>query len=310
MRFAAVEGGGTSWVVAIVENEVDNFIEVAEFPTQDPQSTLSSIRQWLRERAPFDAIGVATFGPVDARVTSSTYGFITTTPKTGWKNTDVIGLLGLKEEFANVPFLFDTDVNAPALAEFSLHNTSNATSCAYITVGTGVGVGLVVNGKSVKGLLHPEAGHLLVQKQKDDTFEGTCPFHGSCVEGMCSTNSLAKRRGVQPGDLPSLSDDDSVWDSLSFYLGQLCANLILIASPESIVIGGGVLNRSVIFSKVRSHTQAILNGYISSDMISSNIDQYIRPSFWGNKAGIVGAAYLAHLAFTTVETNEIIAPSI
>ena len=162
MRLAAVEGGGTTWVAVIAEGTPDNIIAREVYDTELPSRTLTRIKEWLK-RQTFDAIGIATFGPVDAVPTSPTYGFITSTPKPNWKDTDVLTGLGIKE--FGKPFLFDTDVNAPAFAEFLHHkktDTPNLSSCAYITVGTGVGVGLVVNGSTVHGLMHPEAGHIMV----------------------------------------------------------------------------------------------------------------------------------------------------
>ena len=155
MRFAAVEGGGTSWAVAIMQDTCDNIVERTRFDTTTPEETLGAIKAWLKERR-FDAIGIATFGPVDANVNSEYYGYITSTPKPNWAYVNVIGLLGVRE--MNIPFLFDTDVNAPAYAEYILDNDKSIESCAYITVGTGIGVGLVCNGKTVHGLMHPEAG--------------------------------------------------------------------------------------------------------------------------------------------------------
>lgn len=160
MKFAAVEGGGTSWAVAIMEDTCDNIIERTRFSTTSPEETLGAIKTWLSERT-FDAIGVASFGPIDANVNSEYFGFITSTPKPNWAFVDVIGLLGVRE--MNVPFRFDTDVNAPAYAEYILDNDSNIASCAYITVGTGIGVGLVCNGRTVHGLMHPEAGTKIIR---------------------------------------------------------------------------------------------------------------------------------------------------
>ncbi len=169
MKYAAIEGGGTTWVVALAVDSLDeNFVDRTVFDTETPEFTLGKIREWLSKHE-FDAAGIATFGPVDPKVGSPTYGFITSTPKPHWGNTDVLGLLGFRDEFKHIPFKFDTDVNAPAFAEYNLHKTANTTSCAYITVGTGIGVGLVVNGQSVKGLLHPEAGHIQVRLHSDDT---------------------------------------------------------------------------------------------------------------------------------------------
>lgn len=281
MRFAAVEGGGTSWSVALAEDVPDNIILSANFPTTSPEETLGKIRDWLLSHGPFDSLGIASFGPIDGKIGSPTYGYITSTPKPGWKNTNVVELLGMNSCFAGIPYLFDTDVNAPALAEFLCLEDKTLSSCAYITVGTGVGVGLVINGKTVHGLVHPEAGHFLVSKLPHDEFKGSCPFHGGCVEGMISTGALSSRLGISIHELPTLSDDHVVWDYFSHYLAQLCASLILISSPEIIVIGGGVLNRLSLFDKIRSETIGLLNGYIQSPSLeSTRISNYIRPSRW------------------------------
>mmetsp|Transcript_15343 Transcript_15343/g.23101 ORF Transcript_15343/g.23101 Transcript_15343/m.23101 type:complete len:301 (-) Transcript_15343:94-996(-) len=298
MKFAAVEGGGTSWLVAIAEDEPQNIIDRQRFTTETPEITLREIRDWLSNRE-FHAIGIATFGPVDANPSSSRYGFITSTPKPGWKDTDVLGLLGVRE--FNVPFLFDTDVNAPALAEHIMCNDGNASSCAYITVGTGIGVGLVVNNQTVRGLLHPEAGHLQVARQEGDTFPGNCPYHGSCVEGMCASGALVARKGCTDASILSgLDDADPIWDACAYQLAQLCANLILIASPERIRFGGGVMNRRALYPKIRAHLNTILNGYIQSEALTpEGLEEYIRPSQWGSDAGIIGAAFLAKTAFNS-----------
>jgi fructokinase len=258
-RLVGIEGGGTTWVASIGENSHDNIVARSEFPTTNPEETLGSIRMWLNEQT-FDAVGIACFGPIEARVGVDRYGYITSTPKAGWRDADVLGLLGLRG--GEIPVRFDTDVNAPALSDFDYFKTQTPpiTSCAYITVGTGVGVGLVVNGLSVHGLMHPEAGHIRVPRFPDDTFPGSCPFHGDCIEGMCSTGALASRRGCSPSELPDLSDDDSLWDILANQLAHLCAHLILIVSVERISIGGGVLNRSSLYSKIRQNVQVILNG--------------------------------------------------
>ena len=279
MRLAAVEGGGTTWVVAISEDLPSNIVERSEFVTETPSVTLGLIKEWLTKRS-FDAIGVASFGPVDCRPSSPTFGFITSTPKPNWGNTDVLRLLGIYNEFKGIPYKFDTDVNAPAFAEFEHRRKTGETSCAYITVGTGVGVGLVVNGSGVHGMAHPEAGHLMVAKVVGDAFPGTCPFHGACIEGLISTGALSKRKNCRAEDLPNLSDDDELWDLTAYYLAQLCASLILMVCPEYIVIGGGLMNRSILFNKIQTQTVQILNGYISLDQILKNIDKLIVPSDW------------------------------
>lgn len=278
VRLAAVEGGGTTWVVAICENTPDNIIDRMTVPTNDPKETLGSLRAWLSSRQ-FDAIGlfdilvirvlqrlnalyagIGTFGPVDCDPSSPHYGYITSTPKPGWKNTDVLCLLGVRE--FNKPFKFDTDVNAPALAEYFLHRDSGVKSCAYITIGTGIGVGLVIDGKTVHGLLHPEAGHIRVGRESGDVFAGTCPFHLDCVEGMCASGALAMRKEINASELPNVPDNDPLWNTCAYYLASLCTNLVLIASPERITIGGGIMQRKSLYNKIRvgkSFTAPFLN---------------------------------------------------
>ena len=272
VRFAAIEGGGTTWVAAICENTPDNIMERCSFRTQsDPKETLGAIKVWLSSRR-FDSIGgcsvnillqklsiiyfcynraagVGTFGPVDCDPASPRYGYITSTPKKGWKNTDVLGLLGVRE--FGKPFKFDTDVNAPALAEYFLHKESGRKSCAYITIGTGIGVGLVIDGKTVHGLLHPEAGHIRVGREPGDVFPGNCPYHSDCAEGMCASGALAMRKEIDATDLPNVPDNDPLWTTCAFYLAELCANLVLIASPERICIGGGIMQRRSLYPKIR-----------------------------------------------------------
>jgi fructokinase len=294
--FACIEGGGTTWVCAIAEGKIDSFVEIVEFSTSEsPEDTLAPVKSWLLSKT-VDAVGVATFGPVDATKGSPTYGWITSTPKPGWRNTNVLQLLGLYE-LKGVPFEFDTDVNAPAAAEQSVSG-SGRSSCAYITIGTGVGVGLVVNGETVKGLLHPEAGHIMIKPRKGDDFAGSCPFHGGCIEGMCSTGALADRLQINRSDLPDLPDEHPIWDICAYYIAQLCANLVLIASPERIVLGGGVMKRSCLYEKIRKQTLVILNNYIVSPLLTEErIGEYICTPTWGDRAGLVGSAYLAKQAF-------------
>jgi fructokinase len=305
VRLAAIEGGGTTWVCGLLEDSIDQFLERHVIPTTTPDHTLGEVKAWLLSKN-VDAIGVVSFGSIDAKLGSPTYGFITSTPKPGWRDTNVLGLIGAYDEFKSIPILFDTDVNAPAIAEFNIQEEENLaksqsvpSSSAYITIGTGVGVGLVINHGSVKGLLHPEAGHVLVQARPgDEQFPGTCPFHGRCVEGMCSTGALSTRLGIDRHLLPELPDTHEIWDVCAYYIAQLCVSLVLIASPETIRIGGGVMNRTVLYEKTRKMTLELLNGYIASPLLTEeNIDHFIGPSRWGDHAGIVGAAYLAKLAY-------------
>ncbi|KAL1515207.1 hypothetical protein AB1Y20_004268 [Prymnesium parvum] len=305
-RLAAVEGGGTTWVVAIAVGQPDNIVERAEFPTTTPDETLGRCVDWLRQFE-FDSIGVASFGPVDLRPTSPTYGYITTTPKPGWQYVDVLSRF---RSLRQVPYAFDTDVNAPALAEFARMQAlarglggGAPSSCCYITVGTGIGVGLVVNGAPVHGLMHPEGGHLAVPRRAVDlSFPGSNPkdcFGGSCAENMCCSLALAKRAGLpSPAALKELDDEHEVWHAAAHYIGAMCANIVLLASPEKIVLSGGVMQRKSLFPRIRLALQAQLNGYIQMEQITSpsGIEEFLTSSHWGNNAGLVGALTLAEQA--------------
>eukprot|EP00605_Chrysophyceae_sp_TOSAG23-4_P000073 GSChrysophyteH1.ASY1.ANO1.75.1 assembled CDS len=284
---AAVEAGGTTWVCALAwGDDLGNPFNRFEVETAtNPSDTIGKVKGWLREQVKdreIAAVGVASFGPIDPRRSSPTYGFITSTPKPGWKNTDIIGGLGLKEggEFAEIPHLFDTDVNAPAFAEF-IHDK--------------LGGGLVVNGKTVSGLLHPEAGHIPVRRIDGDAYSGCCPFHASCLEGMVCSKALGERADCSPAELANLPDSHPVWNIAASYLAQLAASFVLIASCERVVFGGGVFNRECLYDLIRSHLKAILNGYIELDAVTSDdgLKHFVTKSVWGSQAGLVGALYLA-----------------
>jgi len=286
------------------EGQFDN-IERQVFPTTTPEETLTKVVDWLKEKK-FDAIGIASFGPVELNPSSPHYGYITTTPKPGWGFTPVLKAF---EQF-DVPKGFDTDVNAAAVSEHSLGNHGQGKrqiiSSVYITVGTGVGVGIVVDGRPVHGLIHPEAGHLLVSRLADDTFEGTCPFHKGCIEGLVSTGALAKRLGIHPSKLPEVEDNNPVWEVIGYYLASLCANIVLTVSPSVIVIGGGVMNRECLYPIVRKKTLELLNSYINSPLLTpERIHEYIVRSPFGNNSGIVGALELGRIALRNKKFSSI-----
>jgi fructokinase len=325
---AAVEAGGTSWVAALAyENDLSHTFSRIEVPTDiNPQVTISAIRVWLRnaiQEWQIKAVGVASFGPIDPKLGSDTYGFITSTPKPGWANTDVIGMLGLMKrennndneeeydckidgEFSHLPFLFDTDVNAPALAEFIHSQNENVTSSAYVTVGTGVGAGAVINSKPVAGMLHPEAGHILVHRMEGDDYIGACPFHKNCLEGMVCSKALAERAGLWKVDndptsgydqtkLADLTDDHPIWDTAAYYLAQLAMSFILMVSIERIIYGGGIFNRKILYKKIRVNLKEMLNGYIQNEALLTDegLENFIVESVWGSQAGLIGAVFLA-----------------
>ena len=313
MWIAGIEGGGTSWRAAICERsvicdgasaEIPSRIHAMEsFPTRSPSETLGAIAEWLHahesRHGPFAAMGIGTFGPVDCHEDSATYGFITNTPKLPWRDCDVLGFF--RRRFPSVPMLFDTDVNAPAMAEFALNNPEGTSSCMYVTVGTGVGVGLVVNGLPVHGLVHPEGGHVVFPRMIAE-YPGSCPFHGPCVEGLCNSRALAEIAGVEPHMLPMLRDDERCFAQFSHTMGQLCACAILLLSPERIVLSGGIMKRASLFPRVRAECEETLKGYVQHPkIVDEHCEGLIVPSPWGDDAGIIGSLYLGVLALARKE---------
>lgn len=289
---AAVELGGTSCRAAVAHaDDTTVLIDSIEVGTADPPTTMLVIVQFLDSHAPFVALGVASFGPLDLNRSSPTYGYITTTPKVHWRDYNLLKHF----EHYNVPIGFDTDVNAPALAELRL-GSHVGDSIAYITVGTGIGVGLVIEGRPVHGLVHPEGGHVMTMRPDDDKYQGWAVIHKKCVESMASAQACAERAGVAPTELAKLEDDNPIWDDVAFYLAQLCISICYLTSPHVIVLSGGVMNRSVLFEKVRSKFHVFNDGYIASDLVLNHLDKYIVPSKYGNDIGIIGAVELARRA--------------
>lgn len=235
--------------------------------------------------------GIASFGPIDLNPASATYGYITSTPKPEWGNTEIVGVF--ERAFPGVPVGFETDVNAPALYEVTHGGHGAISSACYITVGTGVGIGVAIGGQAVHGFMHPEGGHMFVPLADADIasgFKGACPFHGTCVEGMVSSPSIAARTGIDRRDVHTLADDNPVWDALAHYLAYACVNLTLAVSPEVIVIGGGISKREKLFALIRDKFEAAMNHYVTYPAV----DRYIRPSFHPD-IGLVSSLELARL---------------
>ncbi|GIP24289.1 ROK family protein [Paenibacillus sp. J22TS3] len=284
MRIGAIEAGGTKFVCGVGSEE--GIIEDSvSFPTRHPEETLEQAISYFQDKQ-VEAIGVGSFGPIDIDPASSTYGYVTTTPKPGWANYDFIGRL--KREFA-VPYGWDTDVNAAALAEAKWGAAKGLDSCVYYTIGTGVGVGVYAEGRLVHGLVHPEGGHVLVRRHPKDTFGGHCPFHGDCLEGMAAGPALEARWKVKGHELP---EGHPAWEMEAYYIAQAVTSTILMLSPKKVILGGGVMQQAHLFKMIRSEVQRNLNGYVSSDTILKQIDTYIVPPGLGSKAGLAGALAL------------------
>ena len=286
MKFGGIEAGGTKFVVAIGDDQ-GHISNRESFPTTTPEETTEKIIEYFT-RNPVDAIGLGCFGPIDPDKNSPTYGYITTTPKPGWANYDIVG--EIKKGLNNIPVGFDTDVNAACLGEVKFGAAQGLDSALYLTIGTGLGGGAYVEGNLVHGLLHPEMGHMMLVRREDDTYEGHCPFHKGCLEGMAAGPGLGERWGVK-GD--ELDTDHQAWDLEAYYLGQACATYILILSPKKIILGGGVMMRKQLFPLIHKYTQEFLNGYIQKNEILNDIENYIIPPGLGNDAGIVGSIALA-----------------
>ena len=282
-----IEAGGTKFVCAIGHPPHDLYA-VERFPTTNPEDTLSQAVNFFRvqPRLP-DAVGIATFGPADVRKDSDTYGFITNTPKPGWSNTDVVGFI--KREL-QVPVAFDTDVNGAAVGEYLWGTGKEIANLLYLTVGTGIGGGVLIHGCPVHGLVHPEMGHLFLSRAEGDDFEGICPFHGSCLEGMATGPAMEARWGVPAESLPA---HHIGWSFEAHYLSLAITNLIFTLSPNRIILGGGVMQQDHLFPRIRSQVQSRLNGYVRAEEILHEIDQYIVPPGLGSNAGVLGGMALA-----------------
>ena len=234
--------------------------------------------------------GIAAFGPVDPDRNSPTYGYVTTTPKPGWARTDFAGAV---QRALRVPVGFDTDVNVAALGEGRWGAAQGLDDFMYLTVGTGVGGGVVTNGKLLHGLMHPEAGHIRPQHDwQRDPYPGHCPYHGDCLDGMVSGPAIQERVGVRGNEL---GEEHPVWDLVADYLGQGCATYVVTLCPRRIIIGGGVMEHTFLYQRVRERTAHYLNGYIQVREILHDIDQFIVPPGLGNRSGVLGAFALAEL---------------
>jgi fructokinase len=284
----AIEAGGTKFICAIGEPG-GSLIDEHRIETSDPVSTLKAVTGYFKSAtARFGAIkslGVGSFGPLDLRRESPTYGFITSTPKRGWQRTDLAGWL---ERELHCPVFIDTDVNGAVLAEYRWGAARGLKNAAYVTVGTGVGVGVLCRGQPVHGLMHPEMGHIVVRRHPADMdFAGTCPFHGDCLEGLASGPAITARTGCALRDSPGTS---AIWDIEADYLGQLAAMLVLCHSPERIVIGGGVMQER-LYPRIQERMLSALNGYCGLKEIEAP-DFLCTPGL-GGRAGILGALSLS-----------------
>lgn len=287
----AVEAGGTKFLCMVGTGPGD-MREQARLSTLSPEVTLREMLDFFRNAAArhgqLDAIGIASFGPIDLHLDSPTYGYITSTPKPGWANVDIAGTI---RDALAVPVGFDTDVNAAALAEWRWGSAQGLDTFIYLTIGTGIGGGGLVNGRLMHGLVHPEMGHVRIPHDVDeDPFAGVCPFHGDCLEGLASGPAM-NARWLQPAE--QLPDDHPGWALEARYLALALVDFICTLSPERIVIGGGVMSKTSLYPLIRRQVLALLNNYVRAPQILEGIDNYIVPPWLGGHAGVLGALALA-----------------
>jgi fructokinase len=285
--YGGVEGGGTKWVCA-VGTAPDDVRATETIPTTTPAETIARAAAFFEREGPVAAIGIGSFGPVDVKPGSPTWGHITTTPKPGWANADVGGEIGRR---LGVPVAFDTDVNAAALGEHRWGAAQGLDTFCYVTVGTGIGGGAMVGGRLVHGLLHPEFGHMRIPHDRErDPFDGVCPYHGDCWEGLASGRAIEARWGRPPEEL---EDNEEVWELEARYLALGLVCVMCVLSPERIILGGGVMRCDALLPLVRREVQPLLNGYLDAAAVRDGMEEYITLPGLGGRAGVLGAIALA-----------------
>ena len=292
MLFGALEAGGTKMVMA-VGDENGRIVEQKTIPTTTPEETMPQIVEYFKEKIEekgIVALGVGAFGPVDVVKSSPTYGHILNTPKLAWKNYNLVGAL---EKELGIPVGLDTDVNGSCLGEMTYGCAKGLDTVVYITIGTGIGAGIAVDGKLLHGMLHPEAGHILIVKNSHDPGKSVCPYHDSCFEGLASGPSIEARWGKKAVELV---DKMIVWELESEYIAKGLVNMILTLSPQKIILGGGVMHQEQLFPMIRSKVTAMLNDYYTTRELN-DMDSYIVPASLQDNQGIMGAIRLAQLAF-------------
>lgn len=283
MLIGALEAGGTKMVCA-VGGENGSILEQISIPTTTPEETIPKITAYFKDKK-IDALGVAAFGPVDVKPDSPTYGQILDTPKLAWRHFDLLG--GLKREL-KLPMGLDTDVNGSCLGEMAYGCARGLDSVIYITIGTGIGVGILVGGRLLHGMLHPEGGHILLGRHPDDPEGGVCPYHKNCLEGFASGPSIEARWGERAA---LLADRPEVWEMESYYIAQALVNYIMILSPQKIILGGGVMHQEPLFPMIRSKVREMLGGYLNTRELK-DMDNYIVPASLKDNQGIMGCIKL------------------
>ena len=292
--YGGIEAGGTKFVCAVGTGP-EHIVAETRFPTTTGEENFAECLRFFREaqaaHGALDAVGISAFGPIDPDPASPTWGYITLSPKPGWHMVDFAGTI---QRGLGLPVGFDTDVNGAALGEWRWGAGRGLHTFIYLTVGTGIGGGALLNGKLAHGLIHPEMGHLLIpHDHQADPFGGSCPYHGDCLEGLAAGPALEARWGQRAETLPS---DHPAWPLEAHYLALGLANYIFTLSPQRLLLGGGVMAQPQLFPLIRARVQALLNGYVESPALREGIEAYIQPPALAPRSGVLGAFALAEIA--------------
>ena len=291
LRFAGVELGGTKVIAVVCAG--DDIVEQISVPTTTPDETLGAVHRQLlawQDDDGFDGLGIASFGPVRLDPQADDYGSILTTPKPGWTGARVLARLG---RGLRCPATIDTDVNAAALAEYRWGAGQGCSSLVYLTIGTGLGGGLLVEGRPFHGRLHPEIGHILTRRAPGDRFEGACPFHGDCIEGLISGPALERRFG---SPVTAVAADHPTWEYVAHDLAQLLVTLIHTIAPQRILVGGGVgLGVSDLLTRATVWIPRLLGDYYA-DLDPAHLSTMVVAAGLGPRAGPLGAMALAQVS--------------
>jgi len=287
MRLGGLEARGSKMICA-VGTEDGVLLDQTIIPTRGPKETMEDVIAYFRDKE-IEALGIASFGPVDIHKDSDTYGYILDTPKEAWQH---FNLLGTIRDALQVPVELETDMNGACLGELTFGCAKGLDSVVYVSIGTGIGAGIAVNGQLLHGMIHPEAGHMLLRRHPRDGYEGSCPFHATCFEGLASGPAIAERWG-RPAE--ELHNNATVWEMESHYIAQAMVNLILIMSPRVIILGGGVMKNEALFPMIRKRVKKILNGYLDRDEMR-DLDKYIVPASLKGNQGVLGCIELARRA--------------
>jgi fructokinase len=288
--YGGVETGGT-WCVCAIGTGPERIDRQEQFPTSDPEHTLERIIEFFRRGPPPRAIGIGSFGPVDLDPRSPTWGYVTSTPKPGWQH---VALAPVVRERLDVPVAFDHDVAVAALGEHRWGAGQDVEALCYLTIGTGIGAGLLIDGKPWHGLIHPEVGHLRIPHRRErDPFPGSCPLHGDCWEGLACGPAIEKRWGMRGNELP---DQHPAWELEAEYVALGILSIVSVFSPERIVIGGGVMERGGLLAMVRAQLRELVAGYLETPLLCEDIDSFLVAPALGDRAGVLGAIALAETA--------------